>query len=71
MVTSMKWVKKDLSIKFPGCNVINVNNDTNLECFPVIKTDIFWNERKEQNENVKSNYIRNSLPVMLDSVCSG
>lgn len=47
MILSMGHVKRDLK-KFPDSNVYNINNDTKLTYFPIIKTEVFWNERKQK-----------------------
>lgn len=70
MLSSFGNVSKDLREKFPNCKVYNVNKNSDLQVFPKLDPDVFWNERKKHNENVKSNYDRGTLPVMLDSVCT-
>jgi hypothetical protein len=40
-----KYVARDLPIKFPGCEVINVTDDSDLNCFPKVGTKEFWSSR--------------------------
>ncbi len=37
---------KDLGRVFPGREIINVTDDSRLDCFPKVGCDTFWNERK-------------------------
>ena len=39
---------KDLPIKFPGTEIINITDDSSLNMFPKIGTEEFWSERIEQ-----------------------
>ena len=39
------YMKKDLKIKFSGCEIINVNDNSDLSHWPKISFAKFWNER--------------------------
>ena len=39
------YMKKDLKVKFPGCEVINVTNNSDLPHWPKVSFTKFWNER--------------------------
>jgi len=45
MLAAFAHVKRDLVEKFPGCRVVNVNDDSALKCFPTVGTAQFWAER--------------------------
>ena len=36
---------KDLSIKFPGCEIFNITDNSSLDLFPKIGVDEFWSNR--------------------------
>ena len=38
-------VAQDLPVKFPGRNVVNINDSSNLAVFPKISVSEFWNNR--------------------------
>ena len=40
-------VARDLSSKFPGREVVNVTDDSDLNVFPKISVEAFWMKRKE------------------------
>lgn len=42
---SFKYVLRDLPIKFPGREIINVTDDSNLDCFPKRGVKEFWSNR--------------------------
>lgn len=46
MNASDGYMKKDLNIKFPGCEVINVTDGSDLPHWPKVSFTQFWNERK-------------------------
>ena len=47
MLTSFKYVSKDLYTKFPDCKVFNVNKNSDLNVFPKLDPDKFWVERSK------------------------
>jgi len=51
MIRGYKVVLNQLPIVFPGTQVINVNDDTALKCFPVVKFDKFWRDRNGVVQN--------------------
>ena len=50
MITSFGHVKKDLELKFPGCQIFNINKNSSLKMFPILDPDIFWAKRKARLE---------------------
>ena len=47
MLKAFRYVVRDLKSKFPGKKIINVTDDSNLNCFPKIGCKRFWQERKK------------------------
>jgi hypothetical protein len=47
MMDNFKVVSKQLPKVFPGREVINVNDYTRLDVFPIVSFDGFWEERKK------------------------
>jgi len=47
-VTGFQFVKKDLPKVFPGRQIINITDDSCLDCFPKISVKDFFAKRKEQ-----------------------
>lgn len=45
MLATFGYVLKDLSTKFSGCKIYNINKDSNLKLFPILDPDIFWANR--------------------------
>lgn len=41
------WMKRDLANKFPGCEVINVTDNSDLPHWPKVSFKQFWDERKK------------------------
>lgn len=49
-IKGFERLSRDLNRVFPGREIINVNDDSRLNCFPKIECDKFWKERKEPCE---------------------
>ena len=47
MLPAFSHVKKDLAVKFPGRIIFNVTNKSNLNTFPKLSFNEFWNERSK------------------------
>lgn len=45
-----KYVARDLSIKFPGSEIINITDNSSLDIFPKVGVEEFWDSRKESQE---------------------
>ena len=45
MITAFAHVCKDLRDKFPGCQIVNVTDDSNLNMFPKVSVEDFWRRR--------------------------
>jgi hypothetical protein len=55
MITAYIDVKHDLRKKFPDRKIINVTKDSSLDAFPKLDADEFWNERKQNGRDIKTN----------------
>ena len=48
-LASFGHVSRELPIKFPGCQVFNVTKKSNLNIFPKLDFDEFWEKRKNKD----------------------
>ena len=44
-IVGFERVAKDLPVEFSGCEIINITDDSDLNMFPKIGVDEFWNNR--------------------------
>ena len=48
---AFSWVSIDLKKVFPGREIINITDDSDLDIFPKVGVEKFWEERKSQYHN--------------------
>ena len=67
MLASFGHVKIDLPKKFPGCEIFNVNSNSELNLFTKLRPDEFWPERKKKDGRVNIETRRHGSGAGCDS----